>query len=210
MSETPAGGRRCRDHAWSKLLSGEVADGRGVSAEVRQAELREALGRDLVTAAVLRGDFLLRSGARSSYYIDKYLFTTQPGLLARIAASLASRVPAGVQRLAGPVLGAVPLVTALSLQTGLDMLIVRVDKPKEYGTSKQIEGKLSAGERVLLVEDVVTTGGAALAAVDALREAGAEVLGALVVVDREQGGAEAFAARGVPFEALFTKSSLGL
>jgi orotate phosphoribosyltransferase len=170
----------------------------------------EALGRDLVAAAVLRGDFLLRSGARSSYYIDKYLFTTEPALLERIAVELAARLPRGAQRLAGPVLGAVPLVTALSLQTGLPMVIVRVDKPKEYGTAKQVEGKLAPGERVVLVEDVVTTGGAALAAVDVLREAGAEVLSALVVVDREQGGAAAFRARGVPFDALFTKSQLGL
>jgi orotate phosphoribosyltransferase len=168
------------------------------------------LGRDLVQTAVLRGDFLLRSGARSSYYIDKYLFTTQPALLRRIAVALSSFVPSGIQRLAGPVLGAVPLVTALSLETGLPMVIVRTDKPKDYGTSKQIEGALVSGERVLLVEDVVTTGGAALAAVDELRVAGAEVVGALVVVDREQGGPEAFAARGVPFRALFTKTGLGL
>jgi orotate phosphoribosyltransferase len=130
--------------------------------------------------------------------------------LGRIAGELAALLPEGVQRLAGPVLGAVPLVTAVSLQTGLPSVIVRVDKPKEYGTSKQIEGLLVAGERVVIVEDVVTTGGAALGAIDVLREAGAEVLGALVVVDREQGGAEAFQAAGVPFRALFTKSSLGL
>jgi orotate phosphoribosyltransferase len=170
----------------------------------------EGLGRDLVQTAVLRGDFLLRSGVRSSYYIDKYLFTTQPSLLRRIAVALSSFVPPGVQRLAGPVLGAVPLVTALALQTGLPMVIVRTDTAKEYGTSKQIEGWLASGERVLLVEDVVTTGGAALSAVDELRAAGAEVVGALAVVDREQGGAEAFAARGVPFHALFTKTALGL
>ena len=107
-------------------------------------------------------------------------------------------------------LGAVPLVTALSLATGLPTLIVRTEKPKDYGTARQIEGTLVAGERVLLVEDVVTTGGAALAAVDVLREAGAEVVGALVVVDREQGGPAAFEACGVPFDALFTKSALGL
>lgn len=158
----------------------------------------------------MRGNFRLRSGAQSSYYLDKYLFTTQPGLLRRIAAEMAARLPDGVQRLAGPVLGAVPLVTALSLHTGLPALIVRVDKPKEYGTSKRIEGVLQAGERVVLVEDVVTTAGAALAAVDVLREAGAEVLGALVVVDREEGGAAAFAAAGVPYQALFTRTSLGL
>jgi orotate phosphoribosyltransferase len=159
---------------------------------------------------VLRGTFRLRSGAQSSYYIDKYLFTTQPDLLRRLATSLAARLPVGAQRLAGTVLGAVPLATALSLETQLPMVIVRSEKPKDYGTSKQIEGHLLAGERVVLVEDVVTTGGAALAAVARLREAGAEVLGALAVVDREEGGAAAFAAAGVPYEALFTRSSLGL
>src|SRR5439155_24839634 len=174
------------------------------------SETNEALGRDIVAAAVLRGSFRLRSGAQSSYYIDKYLFTTRPDLLRRIAAELAVRLPGAVQRVAGPVLGAIPLVTALSLATELPMLIVRVEQAKEYGTSKQIEGTLHAGENVVLVEDVVTTGGAALNAIATLRQAGAEVLKVLVVVDREQGGTAAFAAAGVPYQALFTKSELGL
>jgi orotate phosphoribosyltransferase len=172
--------------------------------------MNEQLGRDLVSAAVLRGSFRLRSGATSSYYIDKYLFTTRPELLRRLAVALAAMVPAAAQRLAGPVLGAVPLVTAVSLETNLPTLIVRVDKAKEYGTARQIEGTLVSGERVVLVEDIVTTGGAALTAVEALRAAGAEVLAALAVVDREEGGADAFAAAGVPFQALFTKTALGL
>src|SRR5438105_7389627 len=108
---------------------------------------REALGRELVAAAVLRGDFLLRSGARSSYYIDKYLFTTRPDLLRQLASALAPLVPSAAQRLAGPVLGAVPLVTAVSLETGLPTVIVRVDDPKSHGTAKQIEGALNAGDR---------------------------------------------------------------
>jgi orotate phosphoribosyltransferase len=169
-----------------------------------------ALGRDLVAAAVLRGDFLLRSGQRSSYYIDKYLFTTQPDLLRRIGTALATIVPQGVDRLAGPALGAVPLLAALSLQVNLPFVIVRAERPKEYGTAKQIEGALSVGERVWLVEDVVTTGGASMTSIEILQEAGATVIGAVCVVDREQGGAEAFAARSVPFRALFTKTSLGL
>src|SRR6478672_11993942 len=101
------------------------------------SETHEVLGHDLVRASVLRGSFRLRSGAQSSYYIDKYLFTTQPDLLRRIAAELAARMPSGAQRVAGPVLGAIPLVTALALATELPMLIVRVEPPKEYGTSKQ-------------------------------------------------------------------------
>ena len=87
---------------------------------------------------------------------------------------------------------------------------MRTEKPKEYGTSKQIEGRLEAGERVVIVEDIVTTAGAALATVEALRGAGAEVVLTLAVVDREEGGAEAFARAGVPYRALFTKTELGL
>ena len=172
--------------------------------------MNKQLGRDLVDVAVLRGSFRLRSGATSSYYIDKYLFTTRPDLLRRIAAEFANLLPPGTQRLAGPVLGAVPLVTAVALQSNLPSLIVRTDKPKDYGTNKQIEGTLEPGERVVLVEDVVTTGGAALAALEVLRAAGAEIVAVLCVVDREEGGAAAFAAAGVPLQALFTKTALGL
>ncbi|HEY3059747.1 MAG TPA: orotate phosphoribosyltransferase [Chloroflexota bacterium] len=159
---------------------------------------------------MLRGSFRLRSGATSSYYIDKYLFETRPDLLRRLAQALRAFVPNGAQRLAGPVLGAVPLVTALALETDLPSLLVRTDKPKDYGTAKAIEGSLERGDRVMLIEDIVTTGGAALAAISALREAGAEVLGAVCVVDREEGGAAAFGQAGVPFQALFTKTDLGL
>jgi orotate phosphoribosyltransferase len=158
---------------------------------------------------VLRGEFTLRSGARSSYYIDKYLFTTRPALLRQVSSELLRRVPDGVQRLAAPGFGAVQLTTAMSLEGGLPTLVVRTDR-KEYGTAKQIEGALQPNERVLLVEDIVTTAGAALEAVALLRDAGADVVGALVVIDREQGGADAFREAGVPFEALFTKTSLGL
>jgi orotate phosphoribosyltransferase len=163
-----------------------------------------------VAAAVLRGSFVLRSGATSSYYIDKYLFTTRPDLLRRLAVELAARLPDGVQRVAGPVLGAVPLITAVALETGLPSVIVRTEKPKDYGTGKQIEGKLERGERVVVIEDIVTTAGAAMATLEALREAGADVLSVLAVVDREEGGTAAFARAGVPYQALFTRTSLGL
>jgi orotate phosphoribosyltransferase len=163
-----------------------------------------------VAAAVLRGSFVLRSGATSSYYIDKYLFTTRPDLLRRLAVELAARLPDGVQRVAGPVLGAVPLITAVALETGLPSVIVRTEKPKDYGTGKQIEGKLERGERVVVIEDIVTTAGAAMATLEALREAGADVLSVLAVVDREEGGIDAFARAGVPYQALFTRTSLGL
>jgi orotate phosphoribosyltransferase len=169
-----------------------------------------ALGRDLTNVAVLRGTFTLRSGQTSSYYIDKYLFTTRPEILRRVASALAGCVPTGTQRLAGPVLGAVPLVTALALETGLPAVIVRTDAPKGHGTARVIEGALERGDRVVLVEDVVTTGGAALEALALLREAGAEILQVLSVVDREQGGEQAFAEAGVAYQPLFTRTSLDL
>jgi orotate phosphoribosyltransferase len=168
-----------------------------------------ALGRDLVDVAVLRGSFVLRSGQTSSYYIDKYRFTTRPRLLKALGVELARRLSTETQRVAGPVLGAVALATAVSLETGLPSVMVR-DEAKEYGTAQLIEGLLEPGDRVTVVEDVVTTGGAALQAVHTLRAAGAEVLEVIAVVDREQGGPEAFADAGVAFQALFTSSALGL
>src|SRR5919204_3666367 len=119
----------------------------------------DALARDLAAAAVLHGKFVLRSGQTSTYYIDKYRFTTQPAILRRLADALAARLPADTQRLAGTVLGAVPLVTAVSLASGVPSLIVRT-AAKDYGTARRIEGTLEPGDRVVLVEDVVTTGGA--------------------------------------------------
>ena len=173
------------------------------------SETNEALGRDIVAAAVLRGSFRLRSGAQSSYYIDKYLFTTRPDLLRRIADELSLRLPAGAQRIAGPVLGAIPLLTALSLVTELPMLIVRVDQPKEYGTSNRLEGAYEEGERVCLVEDVVTSGGALLDAVAALREAGLTVRTAICIVDREEGGAAALARETVQLRPIFRARDVG-
>ena len=171
---------------------------------------RDELAKDLVDAAVLRGTFTLRSGQTSSYYIDKYRLTTEPRLLERITARLQEVLPPDVQRIAGTALGAVPLATALSLRTGLPAVFVRVDAAKDHGTSKAIEGALNSGERVALVEDVVTTGGASLAAVELLRSAGAEVAGVVAVVDREQGGRERFGDEGIPFRPLFTVTELGI
>jgi orotate phosphoribosyltransferase len=168
------------------------------------------LAEDLVAAAVLRGTFTLRSGQSSSYYIDKYRLTTDPLLLERITAGLAELLPSDVDRVAGTALGAVPLATALSLLTGLPAVFVRVDAAKDHGTSKAIEGALDQGDRVTLIEDVVTTGGASLTAVELLREHGADVAGLLAVVDREQGGREKFAAAGLDFRSLFTVTELGI
>jgi orotate phosphoribosyltransferase len=171
---------------------------------------REGLARDLVAAAVLRGKFTLRSGQTSSYYIDKYRLTTEPGLLSRITDRLAEMVPEGVERVAGTALGAVPLATALSLATGLPSVFVRVDAAKDHGTGNSIEGRLDSGDRVALVEDVVTTGGASLTAVELLKAAGAQVVAVIAVVDREEGGRERFVDAGISFHPLFTATELGI
>ncbi len=165
--------------------------------------------------AYLEGDFILRSGRRSTYYLDKYLFETEPrvlrGIVHEMALMIRDRLAAGAgyQRLGAPELGAVSLGAGLSLELGMPFLIVRKGE-KDYGTSKAIEGAWSPGERVAIVEDIVTSGGAALTAVDRLREAGLIVEDLFCVVDREEGGAEAAAARGLTLRPLFTSSELGI
>ena len=169
-------------------------------------ELREAIREH----AYLEGDFVLRSGRRSSYYLDKYRFETRPELLAPLAARLADLVAEHepeAERLAGPELGAVALAAATSLASGLPFLIVRKEA-KDYGTGNRLEGSFAAGERVCLVEDVVTSGGAALAAVEALRGAGLECRTAVCVVDREEGGVDELARHGVRLRPLFRAGEL--
>jgi orotate phosphoribosyltransferase len=170
------------------------------------AELRAALREH----AYLEGDFLLRSGKRSRYYLDKYRFETRPELLAplgeRIAAAVAEVAPDAV-RLAAPELGAVALAAAGSLASGLPFLIVR-KAAKDYGTSKRVEGAFETGERVCVVEDVVTSGGALLASVEALREAGLVVQSAVCVVDREEGGSDALARSDVELRPIFRASEI--
>lgn len=170
---------------------------------------KDELGKAILRSAYLEGDFVLRSGRRSRYYLDKYLFTTKPDILGAMADEMAGMLPEGVQRIAGTVLGAVPLATALSLRTGIPSIIVR-KAGKDYGTQNVIEGEWEAGEKVVLVEDVLTTGGAALAAAENLRRVGMNVLGVTGVIDREEGAREAFAEKGIPFQAVFTKTSLGI
>jgi orotate phosphoribosyltransferase len=173
---------------------------------VTDAELKLALRE----AAYLEGDFVLRSGKRSAYYLDKYRFETRPDLLAplgeRIASAVAEFEPEAV-RLAGPELGAVALAAAGSLASGLPFLIVR-KAAKDYGTSKRLEGVYAEGDCVCLVEDVVTSGGALLEAVEALREAALTVRTAICVVDREEGGADALARHAVRLRPIFRASEI--
>jgi len=170
----------------------------------------DELKRALREHAYLEGDFVLRSGKRSRYYLDKYRFETRPELLRalgqRIVAVVRDHEPEAM-RLAAPELGAVTLATVASLDSGLPFLIVR-GSAKEYGTMNRIEGVFEAGERVCLLEDVVTSAGALLEAVEALREAGLVVRTAVCVVDREEGGGEALARESVALRPLFTAADL--
>ena len=172
------------------------------------AQLRE-LARDLVRASYLKGDFVLRSGRRSNRYFDKFLFETDPALLKRLGSQLAELVPQATQRLAAPELGAVLLGGAVSMESNLPLLLVRKE-PKGYGTGKQLEGRFERGERVTVIEDVVTTGGDSLRSVQVLRDAGLEVIHLVVVLDRGEGGEDNIREAGVPYSPLFRLQDLDL
>jgi orotate phosphoribosyltransferase len=170
---------------------------------------RIALGRDLVAASYLKGDFILRSGKRSNRYFDKFLFETDPALLRRLGKQLAALVPNETQTLAAPELGAVLLGGAVSMQTGFPLVLVRKE-PKGYGTSKQIEGRFEPGQRVTVIEDVVTTGGDSLRSAQVLRDAGLDVIHLVVVLDRGEGGEENIRTAGIPYSPLFRIADLEL
>ena len=170
----------------------------------------DELGALLVERALLEGDFVLRSGRRSSWYLDKYRFETEPEILRALGHALADAAgecePDAV-RLAGPALGAVPLAASAAMASGLPFIIVR-GETKEYGTGKRIEGPFEPGELVCLLEDVVTSGGALADAVSAVRAEGLVVRNAVCVVDREEGGSDALARIGVRLRPLFRASEL--
>ena len=170
----------------------------------------QELKRAIRERAYLEGDFVLRSGRRSTFYLDKYRFSTQPDLLREIGVRLGERVrevePEAV-RIAAPELGAVPLAAAASLASGLPFVIVRGEQ-KDHGTGKRLEGVFEAGDRVCLVEDIVTSGGAAVEAVRAVRDAGLECQAAVCVVDREEGGADALARVAVRLWPLFVTADI--
>jgi orotate phosphoribosyltransferase len=176
------------------------------------------LAKAIAAACVLRGTFTLRSGRTSSFYIDKYLFSTKPAVLKPLGDLFAARITeigksapggGGVHRLAGAELGGIPLVTVASLATGLPSIFIRNAK-KDYGTAKRTEGALNKGDNVVFVEDVATTGGQALEAVNELRTLGANVLAVIATIDRQEGARENIEKAGIRFEALFTKTDLGI
>jgi orotate phosphoribosyltransferase len=171
---------------------------------------RDDLAAAIRRHAYLEGDFVLRSGKRSKYYLDKYRFETRPELLRElgelIAGTVAEHAPSAA-RLAGPELGAVALAAAGSLSSGLPFLLVRKEA-KGYGTAQRLEGEFEAGEEVCVVEDVVTSGGALVSSVEALREVGLVCRTAVCVVDREEGGVDELARHAVRLRPLFTASQI--
>ena len=157
------------------------------------------------TDAVRYGEFELAHGGTSDYYVDKYVFETDPACLDAIAETFADRVDE--ETLAGVALGAVPLAAATSVASGRPYVIVRKEA-KSYGTGNRIEGAFAEGDRLVVVEDIATTGQSALDAAQTLREAGAVVERVLVVVDREEGARERLADHDLELDALVTASDL--
>jgi orotate phosphoribosyltransferase len=174
---------------------------------ITQTMNRRELAAAIYHTAHLTGTFRLRSGATSSEYFDKYRFESDPRLLSEIATALAGLVPSGVQALGGLELGGVPLATQLSQVTGVPALFVR-KAAKAYGTCQLAEGGIIEGRTIVLVEDVVTSGGQVVESAEALRHLGALVTDALCVIDREAGGTEALAAAGIRLRPLFRMSEL--
>lgn len=156
--------------------------------------------------AVQFGRFVLTSGAISEYYIDIKKGSTKPKVLREIASRLAGHT-SGYTLLAGMELGAVPLAVALSLETDIPYLIIR-KKEREHGTKKQIEGDIKEGDKVLVIEDVTTSGGSTEKAVNAIRAAGGIVDEVIVVVDRESGATEKLAKIGVKLIPLLSVSQI--
>lgn len=168
---------------------------------------RQELAQRIVQRATLHGDFLLRSGTRSNVYFDKYLLESDPTLLAPIAEQMALLVPEGIDALAGLEMGGIPVATMLSQLTGLSSLFVR-KKAKEYGTCKLAEGGEVAGQRLLIVEDVVTSGGQIIQSAAELRALGATIDTVVCIIDRQAGGPENLAAEGLELRPLFTREEL--
>ena len=170
---------------------------------------RQELIERIKETAYLEGDFTLRSGKKSKYYLDKYLFETCPDILKALGTEFAAHVSDDVTMIAGAELGGVALAAATAIETNKNWVIIRNSK-KGYGTGKMVEGVLSKGDVVLLVEDIATTGGQVIEAAKIITEAGAKVKKIVCVIDRKQGAEENITEAGFAFESILTKNDLGI
>ncbi|HLL90277.1 MAG TPA: orotate phosphoribosyltransferase [Tepidisphaeraceae bacterium] len=167
------------------------------------------LAKRIADVSLLRGEFTLRSGRKSNYYLDKYRFETQPDVLAELGRLFATKIGPDVRRIAGPELGAVALAAAASISSGKPFVLVR-NKKKDYGSAKAIEGVLEKGDRVVIVEDIMTTGGQVLEAAKSLEAEGATIVKIIGVIDRLEGARANIEQAGYVFESLFTTEDLGI
>ena len=167
----------------------------------------EDLARRVRDVSRLTGEFVLRSGRIADEYFDKYQFEADPALLDQLAERMAVLIPEGTEVLAGLEMGGIAVVTALARHAKLPTAFVR-KQAKQYGTARLAEGAEVAGRRVLVVEDVVTSGGQVVISTGELRKLGAHVDHALCVIDRQEGGAAALAADGITLRALLTREDL--
>lgn len=165
------------------------------------------LARRIYERSHLTGRFRLRSGATSTQYFDKYLFESDPELLHEIAQALVRLLPEEVDAVAGLELGGVPLATVVSQLSGLPALFVR-KQPKRYGTCRLAEGGEVSSRRLVVIEDVISTGGQVVASCRALRERGAQVVAVLCVLDRESEGAANIAAEGLELRSALTMTQV--
>ena len=167
----------------------------------------ESLAKRIRVASQLKGSFVLRSGAVSDTYFDKYRFESDPKLLREIATAMVPLIPKATEVLAGMEMGGIPVATVLSQITGLPAAFIR-KQPKTYGTCLYAEGAPLAGRRFLIVEDVVSSGGAIIDALKLLAGDGLRPCGAICVIDRETGCKEAMTSEGLEFRALLTMSQI--
>jgi orotate phosphoribosyltransferase len=167
------------------------------------------LVQSIKAVALLHGDFTLRSGKKSNYYLDKYLFGTRPEILKELVPFIVEKLPAEYDRLAGPELGAITLTTATAMAVNKPFVLVR-KAAKEYGTAKAFEGEIKPGEKIVIIEDILTTGGAALDAAKRLRDFGCDVVKIIGIIDRQEGAFENIKAAGFEADAVINKTDLGI
>lgn len=168
---------------------------------------KTAVAKQVMETAFITGEFLLRSGQISNEYFDKYRFEAKPALLKQVAELMVPLIPEGTELLAGLEMGGIPLATMLGQLTGIETVFVR-KKPKEYGTRQFAEGNDVSGKRVVIIEDVITSGGQLLLSAADLREAGAQITDAVAVIDRESGGIAAANEVGIDLQCVFTMTEL--
>lgn len=165
------------------------------------------LANEINKVAKLTGKFLLRSGQTSDTYFDKYMFEADPKLLKEIASKMKNLIPEGTEVLAGLEMGGIPIATVLSQITGLPTSFIRKEA-KKYGTCKYAEGSELLNKKVVIIEDVVTSGGAIIDAVEKMRKDGIIVNMAICVIDRESKGKQILKENGIELVSLLTKTDL--